>query len=311
MWLLIFVGAYVSASASGETPVFRKCCPRDHSLIRVSEVEGKEYFECMERGSAKISYNISHAPLIVGDGVTVELGMPESCDDLRLVQLTSTELNSRLSETIDRCYDRLVMEYVNGSTKPSIPKIVALTCIQNEEKLPDVNLSIDHIRKCCPKGQSYDSVYHVCKKSDLESSEEWLVGKLNVSIDFIYAVENGLHCKADEYGVELSEDLYSLEVKRSSLKVVKRSGQGGGLALQGEWCIDREYGRQGLVARVCTRDCRAYGAYCVRKCCPLGQHFRVRHCGSVASKCVTNDEEIPFDIDVYMEAVKEYGIGGE
>ncbi|KOB72950.1 G-protein coupled receptor Mth2 [Operophtera brumata] len=309
MWLLFYVCAYVCASASGETPLFRKCCSRDHSLIRVSEIESEEHFECLDRESAEIRHNISHAPLIVGDGVTVESGIPESCDDLRVVHLTSTELNSRLSGTTDQCYDRLVLEIVNGSTKPSIPKIVALTCIQNEEKLPDVNLSIDHIRKCCPKGQSYDSAYHLCKKSDLESSEEWLVGKLNVGIDFIYAVENGLHCKADEYGVELSDSLYSLEVNRSGLRVVKRSGEGGGLALQGEWCVDREYGQPGLVARVCTRDCGAYGAFCVRKCCPFGQHFRVRRCDSFISKCVSNDDEIPFDIDDYMQPVKEYGIG--
>lgn len=312
MWLLIIVGAYVCASASGETQVFRKCCARDSNLISVSDLENERHFECLDRESVEIKYNISNAPLIVGGGIRVEVGLPDSCEELRVVHLTTPELNGKLFDKIDSCYDRLVLEVLNGSAKPNIPKVVALTCVQNAtENIPDTNISIEHIRKCCQNGKSYDSINHLCKKSDLESSEDWVVERLNVSGDFIYAVENGLHCKADEYGVELSEGLYSLEIDGSSLSVLKRSGKGGGLSPQGEWCVDREYGGRGLVARVCTRDCSAYGAYCVRKCCPIGEHFRTRRCGSPVSKCVPSGDELPFDIDDYMNPLKDYGIGGK
>lgn len=311
MWLLIFIGAYVCASANGETPVFRKCCSRNHSLISVSEYEDEKHFDCLDRESVEITYNISNAPLVISDGVIVEPGMPDSCDGLREVNLTSAELNGQLSDSTYQCYDRLVLEVVNNTKKPNIPKILTLSCIQNEtEKLPDTNLTIEHIRKCCPKGQIYDSEFHMCRHSDLESSEEWVVGTLNVSYDFIYAVDNGLHCKADEFGVELSEDLYSLEIEGSSLRVLKKSGEGGGLASQGDWCVDREHGRPGLVARVCTRNCGAYGAYCVRKCCAIGQHFKPRRCDSHVSKCVPNDDDVPFGIDHYINPLRERDLAG-
>lgn len=312
MWLLIFIGAYVCANANGKIPVFRKCCSRDYSLISVSGAEDEKHFDCLDRESVEVTYNISNGPLIIGYGVKVEAGMPKSCDGLIVVNLTSAELNGQLSDTTYQCYDRLVLELVNATKKPNFPKILTLSCIQNEtEKLPESHLSIEQIRKCCPKGQIYDSEYHLCRHSDLESSEEWIVETLNVTNDFIYAVDNGLHCKADEYGVELSEDLYSLEIEGSSLRVLKRSGEGGGLSPNGQWCVDREHGRPGLVARVCTRNCGAYGAYCVRKCCPIGQHYRTRRCSSLVSKCVPNDDEVPFDIDVYINPLKEHGIGGK
>lgn len=312
MWLLIFVGAYVFASANGET-VFRKCCSRDNSLVAIKN-DGDENFECLDRETIENNYNVSQAPLFISDSVTVVDGIPNYCDDLRLKYLSAYELDNGLLNSADYCYDRLILEITNGSKSAHIPKIVALTCIQNDtEMLPDNSLSIDHIRKCCKTGQSYDAVNHLCR-NDLESTEEWLVEYLNVSSDVIYAVQKGLHCKADEYGVELSEELYSIEVEGSSLRVAKRNGEGGGLAQRGEWCVDRDTDAR-LVARVCTRNCSNYGAYCLRKCCPIGQHYKTRRCGSFMSMCVSSaDEEIPFDIDVYLDPLKEQngaGFAGE
>lgn len=309
MWLLIFVGTFVCASVSGNAgigAVFRKCCPKSQSLVKVSDFNVKsEIYECLTREEVEIQYNVSNSPLIISDTVSVDYGMPKLCDELEIFQLSPEELNTYSSTENENCYERLVAEVVNGSTHHYIPRVVALTCFRNEtENSTQTNLTLEQMRKCCPKGQTYDTIYHICRVADENSTEEWVIGHFNLSSDFIYEVAYGLHCKYVEFGVELSEELFYLSLQGSSLTALKKNGEGGGVASQGQWCIDREYGKPGLVARVCTQDCSSYGAFCLRKCCPVGQHYKTRRCGSPISKCVPNDEEIPFDTSVYIDHLK-------
>lgn len=313
MWLLVLVGAYLCASASGDagdaTPVFHKCCLKNQGLIRILDLENSTQYECLDRDSVESNYNVSKSPLIVGDAVPVEYGNPNQMCVLDLANQTSEELLIKLSTTSDICYDRLLLEIVNGTVNSHVSKIVSLSCILNEtDQIPDKDLTLNHIRKCCPIGQNYDTVDHMCKNSVEFTTEESLLRKLNVSTGSIYELETGLHCKYEQYALELSEEFYSLEVEGSDLIVAKTDGGGGGRALQGEWCVEQHYGRAGLVARACSRDCEAFGAYCVRKCCPVGKHYYKINC--FRPVCVSRGDPIPFNISTYMDPLKNDGING-
>ena len=307
MWLLIVASAIVCASADivQEAKVFHKCCPRTESLVKVSDGEDLEaFYQCIDRKSAQDSYNISITPLFVGDYVPVQHGIPEECDELQMVQMTSLELDNRL-QALDSCYDRLVLELVNGTLKPIIPEVVGLSCIKNETlKTPTDKLIVHHYRKCCPTGQSYDSVFHLCRDTDVNNSEDWLLKRLKMNDHDIYEVDIGLNCKSDEYGVELKEQLFSLEVLGSSLRALSKKGDDGGEASPGEWCVDREYYSDELVARLCSRDSSQYGAFGVRKCCPIGHHYKPRRCGSFVSKCMPNHDDVFFNISDYLEPLQ-------
>lgn len=318
MWLSIYVFVFVcagvcvnvSADIGQVSNVFRKCCPKNHSLIKKLN-DTEERFECLDRNSLEGNYNTSTSPLVIGEYVPVEYGIPDQCDKL----LISTKVNEvEFSETTNqKCYDKMVLEIRNETLKPTIPKIVAITCIINEtENSTQQKIVIEHLRKCCSIGQTYDTTYHMCRSSDPSNSEEMLVKLLNLNNNNIYAIENGLDCKANEYGVELSEELYSLVVEGSSLKVTTKSTGVTSMISQGEWCIDRKHAADNFVARVCTSDCSSFGAYCVSKCCPVGKHYRTLHCGSPISKCVPNEDEVPFDITMYLEPLKnDYNIPGK
>ncbi|XP_021189219.2 probable G-protein coupled receptor Mth-like 3 [Helicoverpa armigera] len=307
MRLLIVVSAIVYASAGSvqEDKVFNKCCPNSQSLMKVSD--GEDFatsFQCIDRESAQKSYNISISPLLIGDNVPVQYGMPSECDAVQMVQMISSELDDRFQDS-ENCHDRLDLEVLNGTLKQNIPEIVELGCIKNESaKTSQQKLTIQHYRKCCPRGKSYDTNFHLCRYTDVNNTEDWLLQHLNMSDHDIYDIDHGLNCKMDQFGVELREEYFSLEVEGSNLKVTSRNGKGGGVALPGEWCLDGEYSRKELVARVCTHDNSKYGALSVRKCCPIGYHYRPRRCGSFVSKCTPNSDDVLFNITDYLEPLQ-------
>ncbi|KAM3959026.1 uncharacterized protein ACR2FA_006865 [Aphomia sociella] len=315
MRLFTLVAAFFSLSANcAELPIFNKCCPEDQNLIKVSvdlNTTLDVRYTCLS-SEIKNNYNISSdiIPLLLVHKENVAFYMPEECE-LQSIHAIGGKVELTTEEN-DICYDRLVMEIVNDTSKQIIPKTVALTCIRNEtsnETIP--TFTIDHIRKCCPTGQRYDMVYHACRNFEENSESDWFIQQLlNNNKSEVYEVDFGLHCKSNEYAIELSEDKFMLEVLRSEL-IVRNiiSGKNKGRAPRGEWCIDRGYSNEGLVARVCTDNCSKYDAYCVRKCCPVGEHYKPRRCGSFISSCVPNnatDNAELFNISSYMDPLKEY-----
>ncbi|CAH0603223.1 unnamed protein product [Chrysodeixis includens] len=309
MRCLIFVSVIVIISAEiihGATE-FHKCCSVGQSLVKVSESENLEEgtYQCIDRDGALESYGAVIYPLIVGKDVPVLYGIPSECEEVQMVHQISSESDSRY--TIENtCYDRLELEVVNGTLKPYIPQVVGLSCVKNEtENSTTQELALNHFRKCCPAFQSYDTKFHVCR-SDPTSAEEFLLERFKLNDSNIYEIDSGLNCKIDEYGIELTQDLYSFVVDGSNLKVLSRNGgSGGGEYASGEWCVDEKHGSYKFIARVCSRDCSKYGAYCVRKCCPIGHHYQPRRCGSLISKCVPNtvDDDVVFNITDYLEPV--------
>ncbi|XP_072936445.1 probable G-protein coupled receptor Mth-like 3 [Epargyreus clarus] len=316
MLLLFVLCALTSAAASAgydTTPpsedfelVFRKCCPPGQVLVKVSKFDPdySKIFECVNSDSSN-PYNISVVPLLIGGNVDVLHGFPLYCDNPLMIQLTSVEITLIVSE--NKCYDRLVAEIVNGTFKQNIPKIVMLTCNKTEaEEEFNSKLNIDHLRKCCPRGQSYDIEYHTCRNSSQDNTDQELLNRINKQGKYIYEVETGLPCKFDEYAVDLNDRHFTLNVDGSVLTTNSRDGKYSNRLRQGEWCIEQKYDSDGLIAQVCSRDCSAYGAFCIRKCCPPGHHFRPRRCGSLASDCVPYvDDKVFFNMSHYMEPLIE------
>ncbi|XP_026487725.1 probable G-protein coupled receptor Mth-like 3 isoform X1 [Vanessa tameamea] len=319
MWslILVFIIVFAVAGTIGalkisddqEKLIFRKCCPRSQSLIKVSQANGtlSERYECVDRESLKKSYGIFSEPLYVSSRVVIKNGLPVDCDELQAVQINISE--TEILPWENDCYDRLVAEIVNGTLKQNVPKTVAVICNRSEvEILTDTKLKIYEFRKCCPRGQRFDTVYHECRDvaNFPNSDEDWLVQQLNVSSGQIFEIENGLRCKLDEYAVELRDSAYLLSVEGSTLFALSRSGEKDGRFMPGEWCMDQEYGIDSIIAQVCTRNCDTFSAYCIRKCCPLGQHFKLRRCGSYVSTCVPNeDQEVLFNISTYTQPLQE------
>ncbi|KAJ0181769.1 hypothetical protein K1T71_002491 [Dendrolimus kikuchii] len=307
MWFLIFVHVLFSASAdaSQNSLTFHKCCPETQSLIRISE-DAELRYDCLDSEAVERKYNISYSPLIIGKSVNVHHGFPESCLNMQMSRLLTVEFDSHVSSDNSQCYEKLVVEVMNGTIKSNIPKIVSLACRDNETDLKTSKpVAIDQIRKCCPPKLRYDTVYHLCRKIDFETNEEWLTNQVYLNDSHIYEVETGIHCKTDEFGVELSATNYEFSMEGSTLHVRNKHDGTRHKVAQGEWCLERDYRSRGLVSRVCTRDCSAYQAYCLRKCCPLGEHFKTFRCGSLASRCVPNSDEVLFDVAPYVDPLKE------
>ncbi|CAG9784495.1 unnamed protein product [Diatraea saccharalis] len=312
MWSLVTLCVfYVSLSAaSDDYKVFRKCCPMKQSLIKLSGygIVSTDSYKCMNSVYEISDNNVTNpnSHLIVDPGVLVEYGVPNDCD-LQMVQLNEI---IQLSTNRDVCYDRFVAEINNGTVEKVIPKTVALVC-NGTEVSPETKLEIQNVRKCCPRGQVYDTEYHLCRGDSEFGNEEWIIKQLEIKHTDIVEFENGLHCKLEEYAVELKEGFFRLELNGDTLTVRKRSGDKEILVPKGNWCVDQEYTSHQLVARACTLDCSAFDAFCMRKCCPVGEHFQPFRCGRPASMCVPNtDDSILFNISSYMEPLKtEYGIG--
>ncbi|XP_050550540.1 probable G-protein coupled receptor Mth-like 4 isoform X1 [Spodoptera frugiperda] len=309
MHLLIVLSAIVYASVDivQGANVFHKCCPNNHSLMKVFDDESFNFssYKCLDRESAWNDYNITITPLFVGKNLSVEDGIPETCDDVPIEEVTVLDFDSPL-QVFNGCHDRLVAELYNGTVKTVPPSIIGLkSCVKKEDnKTSEDNLIIHKYRKCCPRGQSYDSNFHLCRESEVNNSEEWLLKRLKMNDNDIYEVDTGLDCPADEYGLELRQRFFSLRTEGSTLKIFSKKGDGSGDADEGQWCVDREFSSSELVARVCSSDCSKYGAFCVRKCCPIGYHYKPRRCGSFASKCVPNVDDVLFDISDYMEPLQ-------
>lgn len=299
MWLLTFLCAFLaigaiadrSASAGDDLTVFSKCCPKHSSLVKFVEPESasQERYECVNSESAWNNYNISQfSALVVADGVVVRDKMPdENCDDLRMIQLMDAELDT--SSMDDLCYDRLVSEIINGTEVKNIPITVALRCFHNETDKTRSRLRIERIRRCCKPGQAYDTEYHVCVDLAVDNDDDWLIKQLKINDSYIYEVKSGLACKNIESAVELTERMFKFEVEGTNLNVIGKKGVNR--VPLGEWCIESDYRSPGLIARVCTQDCTAYDAYCLRKCCPVGEHYKPLRCGSLRSRCVPNEKK--------------------
>lgn len=314
MWRIIILCICISASANDDFETFRKCCPEGQNLIKVTNPDNanvEDTYECLD-SAFETTFNITNPKptLFVAEGVTVEYGLPEGCD-VEMIQYHGSDI--QLSPNSNHCYDRLVVEVINGTVKQVIPKTIALVC-NGSDFNNESDVKITNIRKCCPPGQTFDTEFHMCRSGDEGyDDKKWLIKKLKAFSGKVYEFDNGLHCKSVEYGVELKEEQFSIALVGSTLNILNRSGKGGGLSPQGNWCVDREHTSRRLVARVCTQDCTTYDALCIRKCCPIGQHYLPFSCGTLASRCVPNtDDNVLFDISSYIHRVKKrYGVGGK
>ncbi|XP_023955200.2 probable G-protein coupled receptor Mth-like 3 isoform X2 [Bicyclus anynana] len=310
----IFLFAFVKVAAlvyaaghfsENQTKVFRKCCLRNQSLIRV--IEGSEQYECVDSKFLEKTFQITSENFYVDQNVVIRDGLPNGCDELKASQTHNTVIELQPWDNI--CYDKMVAEIFNGSLKSNIPKTVSLTCnINKTENVRESSLRINQIRKCCPRGKSLDVEYHECRaEHDQKIYRDWWKEKLVSNKDVIYDIEYGLSCKSDEFAVQLHENLFSLSEERSNLLVSNNNGELIEKLMPGEWCMDKAYGEGKLIAQVCTRNCEKFSAYCVRKCCPPGQHYKVRHCGTLASYCIPNEDiKGSFNISSYLDPVREY-----
>ncbi|XP_039764754.1 probable G-protein coupled receptor Mth-like 3 isoform X2 [Pararge aegeria] len=312
MWPHIFLFVFVNIAprvaaedfSDNQTKVFRKCCLSSQSLIGV--IEESELYKCVDNKFLEKRYHLTNEPLYVGQSVVIRHGLPTDCDELEVIQIRVAETELQPWDNI--CYDKLVAEILNGTLKSNIPKTVALTCNRSEETITsDFKLQISQIRKCCPRGQSFDVEYHECRLNFQEVDKDWISNKLDFNTDDIYDIEYGLSCKIDEYAVELDEEAFVLSDEGSNLLVSKTTGEKIGKLTPGEWCMDNVHGGHKLLAQVCTRNCDQFSAFCVRKCCPPGQHYKVRHCGTFASNCIPNEDlKGSFNISSYLDPLREY-----
>lgn len=313
MWRIIFLCISISVSANNDFETFRKCCPEGQNLLKVMKpdiMNLEDTYECLD-SAFETTFNITnpYPTLFVGENVAVEYGMPEDCD-LKMIQYDGNDI--QLSSSSNPCYDRLVAEVINGTVKQVIPKTIVLSCNGSDFNI-ESNVKITNIRKCCPPGQTYDIEFHTCRSGNDGYDKNWLIKELQASNGKVYEFDNGLYCKSAEYAVELKEEQFSLLLVGSTLNISSRSGESSGLSPQGNWCVDREHTSRRLVARVCTQDCATYGAFCIRKCCPIGEHFLPFHCGTLASQCVPNtNDKVLFDLSSYINRTKKrYGVGGK
>ncbi|XP_014358498.2 G-protein coupled receptor Mth2 isoform X1 [Papilio machaon] len=310
-YFLVTVVAAGDFFSNGEPTVFRKCCPRQHSLVKVV-TDHYKHFDCLDRLSLAQTYNISYSPLIISDErfVSVDYGLPILCDGINMI-VSAVDLEAKLSTSLNICYDRLVAEVSNGTLMPYIPQTIGLTCINNEtETKSESALQINHVRKCCKKGQVFSARYHVCVDSG-DNDEQWIVDRLNLTDSYVYEVDIGLQCKSDEYAVELRQRDYTFSVDKNVLIATNRNDRSKTNSLmKGEWCMDQGYDMEDMVAKICTRNCATFNAFCVRKCCPEGYHYKVRRCNSLVSSCVPNvDEQNYFQPMYYLEPLRNDHFG--
>ncbi|KAG7311609.1 hypothetical protein JYU34_002657 [Plutella xylostella] len=290
--LQLLAGQTTSVIATKNTPVFPKCCPDGQGLVRETDEFLNKSYTCVDHEQVESNYSVVVPPLVIGRSIPVRYGFPENCDDFVITEVTGDILQGDSD-----CYDRLALDIINGTLKSSAsPAVVMLTCA--ERTGVSGAYPIHHIRKCCPNGQEYDTEYHMCRNTGDVDGEQRLVQRFDPRGVNVYAIEHGLFCKSEEYAVEVQEGGFSLLVEGSTLHV----GSGGAAPAlrRGEWCGEARGGR--LLARVCTRDCRLYDAFCMRKCCPVGYHYLPRHCATNISDCVPNeDDTTPFNLSSYLD----------
>ncbi|XP_026325488.1 probable G-protein coupled receptor Mth-like 3 isoform X2 [Hyposmocoma kahamanoa] len=311
MWKLSVLCFVISSLINLQSTVaedqggFRKCCAPSESLVKITDFS----FECIDRESAKQTYNITNndfSQIIISDNISINYGFPENCT-WQMAQTNEVELTPMSDDaSYSKCNDKIILE-INGSQIETISKIVTLTCnIQNNSLTlePEVTqVNVDILRKCCPSEEVYDSEYHVCRPTKEESTAEWLLSQLTLNSDsYIYNVETGLNCKSSEYSVELSVKHFSMQLEGSVLKVFKDHDI---KVARGDWCVDRDYTGGNMIARVCTQNCAQYGAYCFRKCCPLGEHYQPFGCNTSRSKCrKSSSADVFLNMSIYFDPLE-------
>lgn len=272
---------------------FRKCCARNESLFKITDFS----FDCVDSES---DYEI-----VISDNIPLNYGFPENCT-MQIVHINEVELKPISDDaSYSKCSDKIILES-NGSQIQNISKIVTLTCVQNNSETlqpPVSTINVDLLRKCCPPEEAYDSDYHVCRSMKEENTTQWLLQQLSLnSSSYVYNVEIGLNCKSFEYSVELSGKNFALQLEGSVLKVVKDREIN---VARGDWCVDRDYKGYNVIARVCTQDCSPYGAYCFRKCCPIGEHYKPFTCNTAKSKCVKSvEKDVYLNMSIYFDPLE-------
>ncbi|KAJ2953558.1 hypothetical protein O0L34_g1159 [Tuta absoluta] len=300
MWLLVFLcvisGAFQRVYSQNDPLVFQKCCKLDQSLVKVEKFNSTDFF-CVDSDSAKKDYNITQfSHLVVFNNVSVHDGIPSNCSLKEVIVLNEMDL----IQITEVCYDKKIAEISNGTVQ-NIPQMIALLCNEPENDTRPVH-EFKRFRKCCPEGQAYDTKHHTCRDVLVKSTANILLEWLHVKTHSVYDMDIGLRCKnEEEFAIEITEEDFSISFDGNALDV--RGRKGGGRVLSGDWCLDRDFNRSALVARVCTSDCSKYGAFCLRKCCPLGQHYKPLRCGSFRSICVPdeNQDQERFDLSTYLE----------
>ncbi|XP_063529721.1 probable G-protein coupled receptor Mth-like 3 isoform X1 [Cydia strobilella] len=308
MWLSIMcLFALISVKrVSSELTVFHKCCPENQSLVKITNVNESSIFQCESRESTNLKYEISTSPLIISHDIEVSYGMPAECEEEDIEEL-KTEGTVVSTSQNNSCYDRIVLEIRNGELTSNIPKTVVLKCNFNAtENTTESVLHIDRIRKCCPENHAYDTINNVCTRTNEDIDEKWLVREMKSTDSRIFEVDTGIHCKVTQFSIDLMSEEFSLHVYGSSLFALRKTMTKEQRVGEGEWCMDRRKDNTGLVARVCTDDATLFGAYPIRKCCPVGEHYKVRDCKSTRSECVPNtDHEITFNMSIYLDPLRE------
>ncbi|GBP62638.1 hypothetical protein EVAR_46477_1 [Eumeta japonica] len=267
---------------------FRKCCPAGESLLKLYPRPGAAIYDCMSQEEARNKYKVVHAPLVVGQKYHTIDGFPVACNSSELLEM---EREYEYDVSTDVCSDRLVSEIVDDVPQTEDSRLVMLGCPgKNSSTTTEIvyhRPAIGVVRKCCPAGQSYDVTIHVCRDDGVTKADEWLISRLG-GVD-IYETEYDMRCESGLYGVEFREDSYDLRLSSSDLSVRSTQGQHEGVLGAGAWCADREAGADRLVVRGCTTDCAAFGAYCIRKCCPMNQHYQPIRCNTTISYCVPDN----------------------
>lgn len=308
MWKLCALCFVISAIINVRRTVtedqggFRKCCARNESLIKITDFS----FECVDSESAIYTYNttinnLSH--IVISDNISLDYGFPENCT-LQMIQNNEADVTPTFDDgSYSKCTDKIILE-INGSQIQNTSKIVTLACEQNSSETLQPQVSKDNVdvfRKCCPSKEAYDSKYHVCRPTKEEITPEWLISQLHSSSN-VYNVETGVNCKSSEYSVELPGNKFSLQLDGSVLKVFKDREI---KVARGDWCVDRDYYGNNVIARVCTQDCSQYGAYCFRKCCPIGEHYKPFTCHSAKSKCSKSvDQDVFLNMSIYFDPLE-------
>ncbi|CAG9791456.1 unnamed protein product [Diatraea saccharalis] len=292
--------------------VFRKCCPKNQSLIKLSSLDknSRDKYECIDYDRHLSEYKeVSlNSDLVVNQNVIIDNGIPQKCNFSAIEQF-GEYFNA--STDRDICYDRIITEINNGMIIRSSNLSITMLKCDGFEFMSRNKLKVQSIVKCCPRDQVYDSEYHLCRKSH-EFKEEWLIRQLRLNISDIFFIANMMNCSRDEYSVEIKEGIYRLALIKRALRITTENGDDEYYIKWGSWCVDQDYMSRRLLARVCTRDCFEFNAYCMRKCCPIGEH--ISRYDTRSFSCTQNsDDRFLFNLSSYIEPLrrKKGDIGGE
>ncbi|CAG9791458.1 unnamed protein product [Diatraea saccharalis] len=282
--------------------VFRKCCTKNQSLIKVSRLDknSRDKYECIDYDRHLSEYKEAslNSDLVVNQNVIIDNGIPQKCN------LSAIELYGQLNASTDRdiCYDRIITEINNGMIIQAAKQSIIMLKCDGSNLTSRNKLKLQGIVKCCPRDQVYDSEYHLCRKRH-EFKEEWLISQLTLNICDIFFIENKMDdCDLGEYSVEIKEGVYRLALINKVLEITKENGDEYYIK-SGSWCVDQDYMSRRLLAKVCILDCSEFDAYCMRKCCPIGEH--ISRYGTRNFSCAQNsDDRFLFNLSSYIEPLR-------